>query len=489
MYRFFPVLCLLLLKLCQAQYHPHNSQKYFNYRDRFRANFNSIGPAPGQSLPLVRMCAGEGRNAARKDVLHGGEQTFQLGTYIGFLGTEYALFSRSGMDLSQTIEELYYALESFNRLDYFAETYNGYGKSPVLDGFFVREDTPEDFMRRHRQSLLGRCLQGEGGYVEGEGIVNCAEKVYEAQNDHCYEHTPMSQDHSIRILWGLYLAHHCLDDGITHGDAIFRDGEKELRKECKAIFNRILEKCMRDNWILKDPLGQEVANCQSKTGKIITFRNNLLNAYRELNGIDYVNNGLPVMARFVAGIGMNGWLNTRMWLESRNLSGEKRGVWRFAYKYGYEGYFINYGKWVHRWELSAEEEKILEETSTFSLNMAPCHGPFFHDEEDFASFGWACTDRTERGLKYSYLGVGHAPGNYNGLDFLILHNLYYLNNMKDLPPFKRIISKYDCQKNVTKLDEEIAAREFERLQKLSNSEERQSQLFKSVEEKFKEFKP
>ncbi|MEL6628689.1 MAG: hypothetical protein AAFU33_24775 [Bacteroidota bacterium] len=416
------LLFISLLPSMRGQPSNNWEEKYQTYRTRFRTHFISIGEGAGRSIPFARVTCEDDQT----HVIRGGESTFLLGTYIGFLGTEYLVLKRRNQDLRLTIQELYYAVEALNRLDLYAETYNSYDRAPALDGFFVREDIPNDF---EADALYGQDQHWlpQRGYTQGEGSVYGVDEVYETKETHCYQHTPMSQDHTIRILWGLYLAHHCLDSGIQFEGKALADGEKDLRQGLQNCFNRIITKCVRDGWTLRDPMGQEVANCQSKTGKIFTFKNNLLDAYHQLNQMNQKRRSRPVWARFVAGVGQQtGWINTRMWLETRNLSGEQGNTWKFAHKYGYETYFLPYGMIVHNWKWSEQERTALKARCAYYLETAPAHGPFFHSPEDFGADGWACADRTERSLKYQYLGVGHVRGNFSGLDYLLLYNLYHL---------------------------------------------------------------
>jgi hypothetical protein len=477
--RLFPFFFFLLPLFLQAQYQPSNQAKYLKYRERFLNHFISVGEGKGRSLPFAHVIyKNDGKKGAH--ILQGGEQTHLLGTYIGFLGTEYLLYKKSGLDTSQSLLELYYALRALNRLDYYAETYNGYGQEPSLDGFFVREDVGEEFTRNNIKGFQASRANNRRGYERGMGIIGAVDSVENMEQIGCYEHTPMSQDHTIRILWGLNLLHHCLDDSISYRNLPFLDGEIYLKQEALNIFNRIIEKCKRDGWILREPDGKEVKNCFSRTGGIFTFRNNLLNAHHRLNQIDKVNLHLPVLARAVAGLTkVNGWLNTRLWLESKNLSGEASETWHYSYKYGYETYFINYGILLYGWEFDAEKRKELRENSEFYLNVAPCEGPFYHTAADFSELGWATPDRTERSLEYQYMGIGHVRGNYSGLDYLLLHNLYYLVNFDSLPAFEPYAQELTCPTPLSAQDLLIGEKEMERMwEQLSGGQKKDATLLK-----------
>ena len=142
--------------------------KYMAYRQRFRgahsaglAGFVSFGTAPGEGLPSGgrhpdERCAAswhiQNAGCGYDDWEHAqgtygwGDTTIWLGTWLAMLASEYQVFERLGLDTTETRSDLYFALTAFNRLDALAET--DFGKPPSLDGFFRRDDVPEDFYRR-----------------------------------------------------------------------------------------------------------------------------------------------------------------------------------------------------------------------------------------------------------------------------------------------------------------------------------------------------
>jgi hypothetical protein len=71
------------------------------------------------------------------------------------------------------------------------------------------------------------------------------------------------------------------------------------------------------------------------------------------------------------------------------------------------------------------------------LNSAPSDGPYFHDASDNAFPGWCATRRFYDGVIPDANNVYHQradvgkpsfEGNYNGLDYMLLFNLYYLDS-------------------------------------------------------------
>jgi hypothetical protein len=68
------------------------------------------------------------------------------------------------------------------------------------------------------------------------------------------------------------------------------------------------------------------------------------------------------------------------------------------------------------------------------LNSAPWDGPFYHDANDNAlisgNFGWCATRRFFDDNPRQNVGKAGFNGNFNGLDYMLLFNLYYLDMQK-----------------------------------------------------------
>jgi hypothetical protein len=471
-----------------AQYDNNNLKKYYNYRDRLTNNFMVVGDGFGKSIPL----------SSRKwdswgiHTLKGGEDTYMLGVYIGVLGTEYKLNKKSLNSNKETIKELYFALKALNRLDYYAETHYYYGSrsrngvsesekmKPELNGFFIREDFPDNFLANNpslNDNAIKPITVDNYGYVKGEGTVIEVNKFGFNDDDgkRRKEYTAMSQDHSLAILWGLLLAHQSLDYNISFDNKDFLDNESDIKKEIENIYKRIVEYFIKNNWIIKNPTGSKV-----KAGpNVWVFSKDIYRSYKSFGG---QKKGMHIGGNLTAipyNLGSNGWMNGRMQLMSQNLSGSNYYLWKRATTLGLETYFINYGMYVHNLSFSSDKITDLKKTSEFYLNTAPCSGPFYHDDgnknyisKDIGLFGWATPNRTERELASQYFGVehngkwNHAQGNYNGLDYLLLHNLYYLNNFESLPHFKRPYDLKSCKVLCNKMNPKIKEKEIERAKKI-----------------------
>ena len=111
------------------------SKKYITYRSRFREEFLSKTNNPrekGNFIPIENITTvGQPKYA---------DETWYLGFYLGVLATEYKLRQRDNdkKGLEETINEIDNILITIDRLDSVAETF--WGKKAEINGFFIRED-------------------------------------------------------------------------------------------------------------------------------------------------------------------------------------------------------------------------------------------------------------------------------------------------------------------------------------------------------------
>ncbi|MEJ5265989.1 MAG: hypothetical protein WHT29_11795 [Bacteroidales bacterium] len=150
------ILLSLFTEIIKAQNPELNLIKYWNYRERLRKYFIAISPnnEKGTNIPASSI-TGNGYRT-----LSWGDGNGCLQYYIGLLATEYRLLKLFGLDYTNTRNELFYALKAVERLDITAEEYfrRGLNKpvfctlagticiySDTLDhnGFFIRDDVDE----------------------------------------------------------------------------------------------------------------------------------------------------------------------------------------------------------------------------------------------------------------------------------------------------------------------------------------------------------
>jgi hypothetical protein len=121
------LLLFLSMQWCHAQTTDEdNLQKYWKYRDQLRKRFMKIGNGTGESQPATVIIPN--RQYGQEDQTTGSiiqwrDGTITLGYYWMVLATEYRLLHQNNQDVQPTLNELYYAMQSINRLDRNAEPY------------------------------------------------------------------------------------------------------------------------------------------------------------------------------------------------------------------------------------------------------------------------------------------------------------------------------------------------------------------------------
>ncbi len=219
-----------------------NLQKYWKYRERLK-NYVVVGNCQGCSLP-AKDRSGDG-------IFEWTDETITLGHYIGMLALEYGVLESHGQNLQQITEELYYAVEAFNRLDDMAEYY--YGGTKSLNGFFIRDDVPTNFFDNLyngelvenylNKSLVSppdgwKAVKVSSGYVDG--IANASGPVEE------------SQDQVIQLYLGFALVTKYVNPAAQFSIP-FKDGELKIVQEVRNISQRIIQHMEINNWFIKNP--------------------------------------------------------------------------------------------------------------------------------------------------------------------------------------------------------------------------------------------
>ncbi len=132
-----------------AQNELSNHKKYWYYKSRLNNDFIKIGLDSGESIPFNerRFKHNITHNADSREILAGDGGT-RLGIYLSTLATEYKLLKNNNQDLSEIKHEIFCALNAANRIDYYAEPLRNSSHSPNLNGFFVRDDIPNYFVKK-----------------------------------------------------------------------------------------------------------------------------------------------------------------------------------------------------------------------------------------------------------------------------------------------------------------------------------------------------
>jgi len=307
------VICLLLLPFytfSQVTQKEINQEKYWRFRERlknfivfddcqgcgliakFRDEFDpSNSPAAYESLLYnsnTVLKSGNGNLSYPDEVMH-------LGLLMGALASEYSLLRLSGETLkaSQTLKELAYVLEAFNRLDKTAEPWwryyfngapagTGHPSGPDLNGFFIRNDVPINFPNMLvGGDLIENRLNSGYFHVDDGKIVETIQSTFTddvlregqnfpnlsfapLQNCHHFENDRLgpieeSLDQVCNIMLGLALCaknippfQHAQDN---NGNTFhFSDGQTDVLLEVKAIAERITFWIQSHGWNIINPI-------------------------------------------------------------------------------------------------------------------------------------------------------------------------------------------------------------------------------------------
>jgi len=190
-----------------------------------------------------------------------GDGGVRHGHYLTLLATEYALRKKYNQETEGVMNELYYALNALNRVDDVAEPsldYN-YGienyYQPTRNGFYLREDIPEDFTLNWQTDALDpKCIYSPN-YTN-----NNVQKQHNGSDlittpESSYQNTP-SIDQMISILYGIRMVYKLVDDvwvQPTTGDSPIL-----VVTEAVAIADRMIKYAADHNWFLIDVNGWPV---------------------------------------------------------------------------------------------------------------------------------------------------------------------------------------------------------------------------------------
>jgi hypothetical protein len=128
---------------------------FLQYNNTIDGNQNLIDPRDG--MPY-------------KGVAEWGDATIDLGNYMAVLASEWKLLHNAGASTAEVEKELYYALNAVDRLDYLAETY--YGLNGDLNGFISRDDVPEDFALNNLGKKIDLVTSGFSCPISFDNPVN-----------------------------------------------------------------------------------------------------------------------------------------------------------------------------------------------------------------------------------------------------------------------------------------------------------------------------
>jgi hypothetical protein len=398
-----------------------NLAKYWAYRARLRERFVWVSPGdePGTNLPVSVIW--------QDGLISWGDTTIQLGQYFSMLATEHELLvDRQPEAAARTGRELVYALRALDRLDRVGEAHFRWDHSEHegdVNGFFIRDDVPPDVLEQH--PIPGATYVGSGitdpyGVDEGHGATEMSQDqvwhllvglaLIKRFGDHTIDvdGTPVhlrsyAKELTNRIL--RYMRDHDrwkTENPVT-GDYVLRGAEWDARRVFSYGFARA------GNWILGqdapgDPGYGDLHNTASKLAqpffrlaKAIEVDNYNQRALATVGDINY--------AVFDFAFGSCRWK-----LEHEVLS---------RTKFRYEQFPL-----IHVL-LHGGSTRLDPELYGGYLNAAPPEGPWNYGG-DGESCDWSSSSRLIWPEGTNDYPDAWEFGEYNGVDYLLLHNLYQL---------------------------------------------------------------
>lgn len=394
-----------------AQTTADNLDKYWALRARLLDELTVVADVGGGSQPATERHDGQG-------YIRWADSTIRLGWYLGVLATEHYLVTHPelfpGADggdptrASAAAEELHFALRAMERLDEAADAAfpPPCSQTPALNGFFIRDDVPADF---HTQ--FPPLTQTRSDFA-----------------DPVLTNKEMSQDQVYHVLIGLALVKRFVPASVAPQG-------RSLRDWAVAQATRIVQHISKDGWVIKNPAcdnrnverGPLASGYSGGTRLAMSFISDgayvpdttdplidLWETAKSPSFAPYLDIDNLHMAMAIAAVG-NGWgastaedLATLAAVEDwpaypllhRALHGDAASGW------------CTTGA-----EQNASAREMLDELPKGGEPASPQPGTSVH--------GFTRANRFLRGKDQAYTGEPGSDGlRFNGLDYMLLHNLY-----------------------------------------------------------------
>lgn len=399
-------------------------QKYWYYRARLVNDFVKVGDGQGHSLPASLRGAG--------GMLRYGDTTIDLGWYIGVLATEYRLVVDNGGDPSQTLRELYYALRAFNRLDELGEQH--WGGQPNLNGWFIRDDVSGSWLSD--PAVLAHFNSGKFGSLPVNHVVGDLALNPNTPGDE-------SHDQAWHLMMGMGLVARFVDPNATYNGT-------SLVQAARDITTRIITYMRDGDWVIRNPVTGECRSCRAGDGCGIgnpCGANAVTLSYGAATAACKIVHGFgtPGLCNFHNSTSMN---NAATW-NAATLLPPIEEDWKFQL-------LATIGSSWSVDTLSRRAERrrfevlplmheaifgppsgISDSTYSCLVSSAPCEGPYNLSSggaRDYPTYEWSTTSRAYHPLRRGDTDPDF-PGEYNGLDYMMLYNLTRLTSGQATPGY------------------------------------------------------
>ncbi len=453
---FFICYWLLFMQSVSAQTPVLNEEKYWLYRERLLEEFmvSSSGNEAGTSIPASIRHMGRGQ-------MRWGDATINLSNYMAVLATEYRLLNDHGRPVESTLQKLHRALLAMERLDANApEFFMAEATEHLLDGFFIRDDVPATFTEH---------------WSDVNPVFVDFPNVRSDFTDPDIRLNEMSQDQVWNLIIGLSLISHLVDDTTLHyipeyhGSMLLSIADRAMiaayrmieimqAQICFAPFRFMENRFCFQYWHLFNPyLGHSVKRGSGPTLLKYGFAEagNVITGHR-FGDMHWGNSRYARIWFNIAG-SLQYLQRLKRVKSIENLyhtatTATVGGVWSTR---DLVRLFNRHRKFLflpnHQYEhlaliscvLHGDCPKILHKEQAFYeelLNDAPRHGPFNYGLDDMSEQGslvgyeyweeyhyeWSSVNRFVWPHRRGDGTIEAHKGEYNGLDYMLLYNLYGL---------------------------------------------------------------
>lgn len=501
------IVSIFIFTNLSAQTDEANLEKYWKFRNNFRKNFVKIGSGNGESVPLNAYrpdwsCADFTADTTDDDQsgsLKWGDAPSRIGFYLMMLSTEYRLLKDQDKDVTSVLNEIYYALETFNRLDRNAEPYLSQSTlPPTLDGYHIRDDVPEGFEDNFSQYNEGEFKCVDSDFFKRDNVYNIDGGPYNLSYKTYLDNNFPSKDQLSGILPGLAFVAKFVDNEFvkpTSSDVGFN-----IVDEAKSITDRYVMYLKNHEWWYRDPNNDLPVNNGGGDLVLESYPVGIIG--NRITGLNYsspliqraLSDYAPVPPLFDAEIfigegtlediwkmqipefmvnNLIEWdcfeslvwqtnlfticlvqddvsdlvndhnINTILsWVTLANLW-DKNIVHSWVEASGFYNIDLVYA--LYNDETPYSNQNYYRQI----MDGMQCDGPYANrlsgGSIDPAPGGWAAENRW---IKPSYSITGspefNQHGTYSALDYMLYHNMYYLAFRDQLPPFEQ---KYSCECN------------------------------------------
>lgn len=409
--------------------------KYISYRARLVDNFIVVSSdynQPGTNYPY--MISQDG------NTLKGDDGNADLSEYIDMLITEYRLLKNYGQDYKQTARELYWAIKSFERIDFNVEKL--YGQSGNLNGCWARCDATQQNMQKYLKG--GSCEHFSQSLFSGESpdhlnSLDVCDRFIEAfylvfklgetetVDGVVVDFKQLAKDNVYRIIMHMY---HPNDPRFVY----FDDHNKLLGGETYT-------------WYLTNTTGGLLGrNVDGTDGTINVFSFSFAGAANVITGYNYTPQAHS--QGFINDLFENKSIATSIWKPSNDHEYKQRSAFLLddigddtygklergagSSDYPFEQFPLMY---AIIWPQNTPSISADFRTNICSLlDVAPSGGPW-----KFVNNGTITPGDPEWRSNNRHVWPNHrkddvSPGYYNGLDYMFLHNLYWLTNKSSIKP-------------------------------------------------------